>query len=64
MTKHDLKELAAMGAELGAAKAENDRLRGLLREVIACQSAHYGDGCGLHLSMITLAGRIKDALTP
>lgn len=31
MTKHDLKELAAMGAELGAAKAENERLRGLLR---------------------------------
>ena len=35
MTKHDLKELAAIGAELGAAKAENDRLRGLLRE--ACE---------------------------
>ncbi len=33
MTKHDLKELAAMGAELGAAKAENERLRGLLREL-------------------------------
>lgn len=30
MTKHDLKELAAMGAELGAAKAENERLRNLL----------------------------------
>lgn len=30
MTKHDLKELAAMGAELGAAKAENEKLRGLL----------------------------------
>lgn len=30
MTKHDLKELAAMGAELGAAKAENERLRKLL----------------------------------
>ncbi|WP_419582645.1 hypothetical protein [Stutzerimonas stutzeri] len=33
MTKHDLKELAAMGAELGAAKSENERLRGLLRDV-------------------------------
>lgn len=33
MTKHDLKELAAMGAELGAAKAENEKLRGLLREL-------------------------------
>lgn len=32
MTKHDLKELAAMGAELGAAKAEVERLRALLRE--------------------------------
>lgn len=30
MTKHDLKELAAIGAELGAAKAENEKLRGLL----------------------------------
>jgi len=58
-----LKAAWRIGAELGAAKAENDRLRGLLREVIACQSAHYGDGCGLHLSMITLAGRIKDALS-
>ncbi len=27
MTKHDLKELAAMGAELGAAKAEIQTLR-------------------------------------
>lgn len=33
MTKHDLKELAAIGAELGAAKAENERLRGLLEEL-------------------------------
>lgn len=63
MTKHDLKELAAMGAELGAAKAENERLRGLLQQVVDCQAEHYGDGCGLHLSMITLAGRIKDALS-
>jgi hypothetical protein len=31
MTKHDLKEMRSLGAELGAAKAENDRLRGLLR---------------------------------
>jgi hypothetical protein len=33
MTKHDLKELAAMGAELGAAKAEVERLLVLLRDV-------------------------------
>lgn len=33
MTKHDLKELAAMGAELGAAKAENEKLRGLLERI-------------------------------
>ena len=52
-----------MGAELGAAKAENERLRGLLQQVVDCQAEHYGDGCGLHLSMITLAGRIKDALS-
>ncbi len=36
MTKHDLKELEAMGAELGAAKAEVERLRGLLREAVHC----------------------------
>ena len=30
MTQSELKELAAMGAELGAAKAENEKLRGLL----------------------------------
>lgn len=45
------------------AMEENEKLRTLLSEVIACQSAHYGDGCGLHLSMITLAGRIKAALS-
>ena len=33
MTKHDLKELSAMGAELGAAKAENEKLRGLLERI-------------------------------
>ncbi len=63
MTQSELRELKAIGAELGAAKAENDRLRGLLQQVVDCQAEHYGDGCGLHLSMITLAGRIKDALS-
>lgn len=58
-----LKAAGRIGAELGAAKAENDRLRGLLQQVVDCQAEHYGDGCGLHLSMITLAGRIKDALS-
>lgn len=43
MTKHDLKELAAMGAELGAAKAENDRLRGLLRELREITSEYAWD---------------------
>lgn len=33
MTNHDLKELAAMGAELGAAKAENERLREVLSRI-------------------------------
>lgn len=63
MTEHDLKEMKNLGAELGAAKAGNERLRGLLQQVVDCQAEHYGDGCGLHLSMITLAGRIKDALS-
>ncbi|MHA6476143.1 hypothetical protein ACX1DW_01430 [Stutzerimonas sp. KH-1] len=36
MTKHDLKELAAMGAELGAAKAEVERLKSLMRQAIPC----------------------------
>lgn len=58
-----LKAAGRIGAELGAAKAENERLRGLLREVIACQAAHYGDGTGLHLAMITLADRLKGALS-
>src|SRR5690606_40170485 len=31
MTQNELKELTNLGAELGAAKAENERLRGLLR---------------------------------
>lgn len=34
MTEHDLKELTNLGAELGAAKAENEKLRGLLAEVV------------------------------
>jgi hypothetical protein len=58
-----LKAAGRIGAELGAAKAEIERLRGLLQQVVDCQAEHYGDGCGLHLSMITLAGRIKDALS-
>lgn len=58
-----LKVAGRIGAELGAAKAGNERLRGLLQQVVDCQAEHYGDGCGLHLSMITLAGRIKDALS-
>ena len=33
MTQSELKELKAIGAELGAAKAENEKLRELLREV-------------------------------
>lgn len=36
MTKHDLKELAAMGAELGAAKAEVDKLRAILEGILFC----------------------------
>lgn len=58
-----LKAAGRIGTELGAAKAENEKLRGLLQQVVDCQAEHYGDGCGLHLSMITLVGRIKDALS-
>lgn len=36
MTEHDLKEMKNLGAELGAAKAENEKLRGLLREAVHC----------------------------
>lgn len=58
-----LKVAGRIGAELGAAKAENEAMRWLLQQVVDCQAEHYGDGCGLHLSMITLAGRIKDAIS-
>ena len=34
MTKHDLKEMRNLGAELGAAKAEVERLRGLLEAAL------------------------------
>jgi len=34
MTKHDLKEMRNLGAELGAAKAENEKLRGLLEAAL------------------------------
>jgi len=44
MTEHDLKELTNLGAELGAAKAEVDRLRGLLEEVHP-----YVSGCSSDL---------------
>lgn len=43
MTQSELKELAAMGAELGAAKAELEKLRGLLQkacELIEEQNLH------------------------
>ncbi|GEM_PF-624491 len=59
----ELKAVRNLGAELGAAKAENEKLHGLLREVIACQAAHYGDATDLHLAMITLADRLKGALS-
>ena len=54
MTKHDLKELAAMGAELGAAKAANEKLRGLLREVrvLLANSSYKISGTAAFLSSI------------
>lgn len=44
MTKHDLKELATIGAELGAAKAENERLRGLLTQALEFTEANTCGG--------------------
>ncbi|KZX63222.1 hypothetical protein A3710_17425 [Stutzerimonas frequens] len=44
MTKHDLKELAAMGAELEAAKAEVERLRGLLTQALEFTEANTCGG--------------------
>lgn len=44
MTQSELKELKAIGAELGAAKAEVERLRGLLEEVHP-----YVSGCSSDL---------------
>ncbi len=58
MTKHYLKELAAMGAELGAAKAEVERLRGLLRE-----AAITLDGWRNTDELDDLAEKITAALT-
>lgn len=44
MTKHDLKELAAIGAELGAAKAEVERLREALRPFAAFEEVRSKQG--------------------
>lgn len=44
MTKHDLKELAAMGAELGAAKAEVERLREALRPFAVFEAVRSKQG--------------------
>ncbi len=47
MTQNELKVAGRIGAELGAAKAENDRLRGLLRE--AAKFIETGDMRGLNM---------------
>lgn len=44
MTEHDLKEMKNLGAELGAAKAENDRLRGLLTKALEFTEANTCGG--------------------
>lgn len=43
MTEHDLKEMKNLGAELGAAKAELEKLRGLLRELREITSEYAWD---------------------
>ena len=54
MTQSELKELKAIGAELGAAKAEVGRLRGLLREVrvLLANSSYKISGTAAFLSSI------------
>ncbi|WP_422908963.1 hypothetical protein [Pseudomonas songnenensis] len=44
MTQSELKELKAIGAELGAAKAANDRLRGLLTKALEFTEANTCGG--------------------
>ncbi len=58
MTQSELKELKTIGVELGAAKAENDRLRGLLRE-----AAITLDGWRNTDELDDLAEKITAALT-
>ncbi len=66
MTQSELKELTNLGAELGAAKAENERLRGLLREAFDSLCDGLEDGpqeAQWSLRDRALAFRIKDALS-
>ncbi|WP_312724027.1 hypothetical protein [Stutzerimonas kunmingensis] len=44
MTQSELKRVASIGAELGAAKAENDRLRGLLTQALEFTEANTCGG--------------------
>jgi hypothetical protein len=59
MTQGELKELTNLGAELGAAKAENDRLRGLLDGVRKLTKSQRMD----NLVWSMYEGRIKAALS-
>ena len=34
MTEHDLKEMKNLGAKLGAAKSENEKLRGIIEGIL------------------------------
>jgi hypothetical protein len=63
MTKHDLKELAAMGAELGAAKAENEKLRKALKRIIDRCEAFVDDEAEMRTpSVEVLMGIAEDAI--
>lgn len=63
MTKHDLKELAAMGAELGAAKTENEKLRKALKRIIDRCEAFVDDEAEMRTpSVEVLMGIAEDAI--
>lgn len=68
MTKHDLKKLAAIGAELGAAKAENEKLRGLLTKALEFTEANTCGGpdvaqliAEMRVALYRQADHVRDA---
>lgn len=63
MTRHDLKEIRNLGAELGAAKAENERLRKALKRIIDRCEAFVDDEAEMRTpSVEVLMGIAEDAI--